>query len=492
MFGAGVAIPNNTSEISETSETSVPLPGTRPGGWRELFGPEHRATALLLAGVMLLDGTSTWVTTSLLPTAIEDIGGERLYAWTATAFAIASVISAMLVSRVLSTRGPRGGYRIGIGAFVLGTVVAAVTPTMEVLLAGRVLQGFGAGLLAGLSYVTVQSVLPERLWARGTGLVSAMMAAGFFVGPAIGGLFAQLGAWRLAFAVVAVLALPLVALVSRAVPSGRRAGDAGALPLVSLVLLTATATVISVAGVLSGPGPTAVAVTVACALIVVYVMSERRPGARARVLPAATYAAGSSLRWLYLVRVLITTAASVEAFISLFGQRLGGLPPVAAGFLGTSLPVGWALTQVAVSGARPATLGRLSLAGPFVLAAGLTLTGLLQREDAGPLTVAAWAAAYLVAGSGIGMAMPHLSTAVMGSTRDPEEAAKASAALNTIGLFAFSFGAALAGVLVNLGAPAMTRSAHYVLFGFAAVAALAGVTACAGRRGSATSVRAER
>ncbi len=441
---------------------------------------------------MLLDGASTWVTTSLLLTAIEEIGGERFYAWTATVFMIASVIAALLVSRILSLRGPRGGFGVGIAAFAAGTGIAAVSPTMEVLLAGRVLQGFGAGLLAGLSYVTVQSLLPERLWSRGTGLVSAMMAVGFFVGPAIGGLFAQLGAWRLAFAVVMALTLPLVPLISRALPADRQAQAVSPLPVLSLVLLTATAILISTAGVLSDPALTCAAIAAAFLLVAVFIMSERRPGARARVLPALAYSPRSTLRWLYLTRVLITAAASVEAFISLFGQRLGDLPPVASGFLGTTLPVGWALTQVAVSGARPAMLARLSLAGPFVLAAGLAVTGLLQREGATPLTVAAWAAAYLVAGSGIGMAMPHLSTAVMGSTADPQEAAKASAAMNTIGLFAFSLGAALAGVLVNLGAPSMARSAHYVLFALAAIAALAGVTACLERRRGAALTPLER
>ncbi|MCC3772921.1 MFS transporter [Streptomyces sp. UNOC14_S4] len=489
-----MAISTEPTETPEAPETSGPASARTgpPGSWRELFGPAHRATALLIAGVMLLDGASTWVTSSLLPTAVEDIGGERLYAWTTTVFMIASVIAALLVSRIVSVRGPRDGFRIGVASFAAGTGIAVVTPTMEVLLAGRVLQGFGTGLLAGLSYVTVQSALPEHLWARGTGLVSATMAAGFFVGPAVGGVFAQFGAWRLAFAVVLVLTLPLVPLVSRAVPAGRRAQAVSPLPMVSLVLLTSAAALISTAGVLSGPVSTVAAVAAALVLIVVFVLSERRPGARARVLPASAYSSGSALRWLYLSRVLITVAASVEAFIPLFGQRLGGLPPVAAGFLGTTLPVGWALTQVAVSGARPPVLARLSPAGPFVLATGLAATGLLQREDASPLTVAAWATAYLVAGSGIGMAMPHLSTAVMGSTTDQEEAAKASAAMNTIGLFAFSFGAALTGVLVNLGAPSMARSARYALFALAAVATLAGVTACQERRRAAALSRPER
>ncbi|WP_424217170.1 MFS transporter (plasmid) [Streptomyces sp. BI20] len=481
----------------ETAAAPAPAPPEdRPGGWRELFGPRHRAAASLVAGVMVLDGTTMWVTASLLPTVVADIGGERFYAWATTVFMIASVAGAMLVGSIAARRGERGAYWVGLGTFVAGTLVAAAAPAMEPLLAGRVLQGFGVGLLNGLAFVTVRTALPAHLWARGTSLVSAAMAVGFFLGPAIGGIFARFGAWRSAFLLVTVGTVPFVVLVARLLPAGVRSGvrtgargagggtggmgGAGALPVVSLALMTGAAVLISVAGVFSRVWVTGAAILGALVLVAVFLAVERR-GRCARVFPAMVHRPGAPLRRLYLVRALITAAASLEAFVALFGERLAGLSPLAAGFLGTTLSLGWCGTQVAVSGARPSVLARLSRVGPFVLAGALFLAVFTQREHAGTGTVVLWAVVYLVAGAGVGMTMPHLSTSVLGATADPGEAAKASAALNTIGQFAFAFGSALAGALINLGSPVMLDSARAALFGLAVLATLAAVVGTPGR-----------
>lgn len=171
-------------------------PSTEPttGTWQQLLSARYLGTATVLAGGVALYATNVYLTTSLLPTAIDQIGGQRYYAWTATVFLIASVISSMLVSNILAARGPRGAYLIGLTIFALGTVVCALSPTMELLLVGRTIQGAGGGLLAGLGYAVINAALPQHLWTRGAALVSAMWGVGTFAGPAIGGIFAQFGA----------------------------------------------------------------------------------------------------------------------------------------------------------------------------------------------------------------------------------------------------------------------------------------------------------
>src|SRR5262245_25003915 len=165
-----------------------------PRTWGQLLAPgRYLGTAAVLAGGVALHATNIFVTTSLLPTAIGDIGGERLYAWSTTVFMIASVISSMLVSGLLAARGPVGAYLVALAPFVAGTIVCAVSPTMAVLLVGRAVQGVGGGILAGLGYAVVQSALPAHLWARATALISAMWGFGTLAGPAVGGLFAQFG-----------------------------------------------------------------------------------------------------------------------------------------------------------------------------------------------------------------------------------------------------------------------------------------------------------
>lgn len=452
------------------------------GTWRELLGTRHLGTSTVLAGGVALHAINIFLTTSLLPTAIEDIGGERLYAWTATVFMIASVISSMLVSRLLARRGPAVAYLMALAPFVAGTVICAVSPTMVALLAGRALQGAGGGILAGLGYAVIQSALPQRLWAKATALVSAMWGFGTLAGPAIGGVFAQFDAWRFAFVTLGALGLLVAVLAVRALPRRERSATVVPVPVMSLVLLTAATAMISVASLLDQRWYLLPAGLVAALLLAGFVRWERR--AATRILPAATYAAASPLKWLYLTIAVLAAGTTTEAFTPLFGQRLAGLEPVVAGFLGAAISLGWSTAMIfSANATNPRTLRRLGVLGPGVLALGLAATGLTQWENAGTVTVVVWFVALVAAGAGIGIAFPHLIVATMGVSADPAEAGKAAAGANTVELIALSLSSALGGVLLNLGAPSTARSAQYLLLGFAMLAALGCLTARnAGRR----------
>jgi MFS family permease len=450
--------------------------GRPAGSWRELLGPGYVGASTVLAGGVALHATNIFLTTSLLPTAIDDIGGERLYAWSASVFMIASVISSMLVSRLLAGFGPARAYPIALAPFIAGTVLCAVSPTMVALLCGRALQGLGGGILAGLGYAVIQSVLPEKLWAKATALVSAMWGVGTLAGPALGGIFAQFDAWRFAFVVLAALGGLVAVLAVRALPRREVSAAADPMPVVSLALLTATTAVISIASLLTHVRYLIGAGLVAALLLAGFVAWERR--ATARVLPATTYAAAGPLKWLYLTIAVLAAGTVAEAFTPLFGQRLAGLEPLVAGFLGASVSLGWSTAMIFSAGVTdPRKVRRLYLLGPAILAAGLAVTGLTQWADAGPLTVITWFVALIGAGVGIGIAFPHLIVATMGVSDDPAEASKAAAGANTVELIALSFSSALGGVLMNLGAPSTARSAQFLLLGFAAVALLGCLTA---------------
>ncbi|WP_032401945.1 MFS transporter [Rhodococcoides fascians] len=454
-------------------------PSTEPttGTWRQLLSARYVGTATVLAGGVALYATNVYLTTSLLPTAIDEIGGQRYYAWTATVFLIASVISSMLVSNVLAARGPRGAYLIGLTIFALGTVVCAVSPTMELLLVGRTIQGSGGGLLAGLGYAVINAALPQHLWTRGAALVSAMWGVGTFAGPAIGGIFAQFEAWRWAFGVLVVAALAVATLVPKALPAHTsEPTDASPVPTWSLTLLTTAALLVSVAGVMPSLAITAAMVAAGVLLLIAFVAADRR--APYGVLPPSTFSA-SSLKWVYLTIVVLAVASTVETFVPLFGQRLAGLAPLAAGFLGAALALGWTLGEIpSASATAPRIVRRIVIGGPILVAVGLytMATFLTARAGAGLITV--WVVGLIIAGVGIGIAWPHLAVGAMTSVTESGEGARASAAINTVQLIANAFGAALAGVLVNLGESSTLRSAQLLLFTFAAVA-LIGVAAAA-------------
>jgi hypothetical protein len=94
------------------TRTSTEKPKTEP--FRELLGSGRLATSVVLSGGVALQAINVFLTSSLMPTAIADIGGDRFYAWSTTVFVIASVASSMLVSRLLASRGPTVAYLIAL------------------------------------------------------------------------------------------------------------------------------------------------------------------------------------------------------------------------------------------------------------------------------------------------------------------------------------------------------------------------------------------
>ncbi|MEV7185189.1 MFS transporter [Kitasatospora sp. NPDC093102] len=471
------AVENDTTIAELDSYPSESPPAGASGGWRELFSRQYAASASILAGGVALYAMNLYFTAALMPSIVAGIGGGRYYAWVATGFLTAAVIASMLVSRLLDRLGAARAYVLGFLVFGAGAVVNALSPSMAALILGRVVQGLGGGLVAGLGYAVIRSALPERLWTRAAGLVSAMWGVGTLVGPSLGGLFAQFGAWRWAYVLLLVAALVLAALARRVLPGRSGAGHgSGPVPLTSLLLLTLAAAAFSVSSTVPSGWPTAVCLLAGLALLAGFVAAERR--AAATVLPQQTYRAGNPLKWLYLTVAVLCAGVVAENFIPLFGQQLGGLGPLVAGFLGAAISAGWTTAQLFSVGIESARGRALAIrTAPLVLVGGLLVYGLSQTGHASGLRVVLWAVALFGAGTGIGLAFPHLSVAAMRSSGDPAEGGKAAAAINTTQLIAFSVTSALAGTLVNLGADSPVYSARYMTFGIAAITVLGVATA---------------
>lgn len=453
------------------------------GGWRELLGPKYLGASTVLAGGVALYATNEFLTISLLPSTVAEIGGQRLYVWVTTVYLVASVVAATTVSAVLARVGPRWAYLSGLGVFGLGSLFCALAPTMELLLVGRVVQGAAGGLLAGLGYAVINSTLPQTLWTKASALVSAMWGVGTLLGPAAGGLFAQYGSWRWAFGVLVVLAAAIAVLVPFALPARTDAPTVrDRIPVWSLLLLGAAALAISVAGVPRNMLWTVALVGVGAGLVALFLIVDRR--ASAAVLPPTAFRPGP-LKWIYLTLGMLMAATMVDLYVPFFGQRLAHLAPVAAGFLGVALAVGWTMSEIAsASVTRTKVVVRIVAVAPLVMAAGLALAAATQVEDAPGLLIAVWVLALALTGTGVGMAWPHLSAWAMGCVDDASEGGRAAAAINTVQLIFGAFGAGLAGVVVNATDSGDATAARWMFVTFA-VLALVGLVAST-RSGSRT------
>ncbi|ALI27364.1 Multidrug resistance protein B [Mycolicibacterium fortuitum] len=452
------------------TETLTPDTGT----WRQLLGARYLGASTVLAGGVLLYATNEFLTISLLPSAVSDIGGQRFYAWVTTVYLVASVVAATTVHSLLVRLGPRLAYLLGLSVFAAGSSVCALAPSMEALLAGRTVQGSAGGLLAGLGYAVINTALPNALWTKASALVSAMWGVGTVIGPAAGGLFAQFGHWRWAFGILVVLAAAMAVLVPVALPArGATSATTPGIPVWSLAILGAAAMSVSVAGIPHDWRATAALLTLGVALVVAFLAVDRRAGAS--VLPPSTFGPGP-LKWIYLSLGVLMAATMVDMYVPLFGQRLGHLSPVTAGFFGAVLSVGWTAGEiVSASLQNRRVITRTVAFAPIVMAAGLAAGAVLIRDGMSPWLVIAWAAALVVTGAGIGIAWPHLSAWAMSRVDDLAEGPAAAAAINTVQLICGAVGAGLAGVVVNLSDTAGAAAARGLFAAFAVLAVVGAI-----------------
>ena len=163
--------------------------------------------AFILTGGVALHAVSIYVVATIMPVVVGDIGGLAFFAWTATLYVAASLCSASAVPLLLSRRRLHVVYRFAFGLFLTGSLVCSLAPTMGLLLLGRLLQGLGGGMLPALAYATIKETFPASLHARAIALIGSVWGVAALIGPSIGGVFAELGAWRAAFWIDVVIGL---------------------------------------------------------------------------------------------------------------------------------------------------------------------------------------------------------------------------------------------------------------------------------------------
>jgi MFS family permease len=191
-------------------------------------GPTRPIDRLLLPTVFLVFATAVANTTSgavAQPEIAEAFGagaadvGAIVFGYSA-AMAMMTAVNGALARRF----GLGRCLTIGIGLVAVGALIAVLAPSLPVLVAARVLQGFGAGAIPTLSMALVARRLTGPARARALGLNVAAVGVGFAAGPLVGGVLLEAFGWRGAMA-LGLLVAPATLIVPRLAPEP---GDRGA------------------------------------------------------------------------------------------------------------------------------------------------------------------------------------------------------------------------------------------------------------------------
>lgn len=452
------------------------------GGWRELLAGDHALALAVFTGGVALQAIEFFVGSTILPSVVADIGGLELFAWNATVFVVASIFASIFAALRPFGIGPRGAYIAAAAGFALGSLICGIAPNMEIMLIGRTVQGFGAGLTAAMSYTMIRIVFPERLWGHAFALISGVWGIATVIGPAIGGIFAAFDAWRWAFLGIVPLAALLGIFAMRVIPKSSDERSTQGFPIFQILLLVGAVFAVSVASILTESAflPALLVGLAVLAIIALGVIDRHR---EPRLFPRGTFTISSGLSALYASMVLINVAIACDMFVPLFLQRLHGQSPLVAGYMLALVALGWSSGSLVTSGWTGSRARLALICGPVLqLLSTIGLALFVGRDNAlgdlMPLLPIALSLTLL--GLGIGIAWPHISTRLLQAAPEGEKDLT-SASISMVQQFAGGFGAAFAGVIVNAaglasgdGTAATINAANW-LYGLFALVSLATV-----------------
>jgi len=164
-------------------------------GFRSDRGPVLIAL-MLSTGLVAIEAT---ILATAVPSIVADIGGFAQFPWLFSIFLLAQAVSVPVYSKLADTVGRKPIMLVGIGMFLVGSILCGVAWDMTSLIVFRAVQGLGAGAVLPVSITITGDIYTVRERARVQGYIASVWAASSVIGPSLGGLFAEFLTWRWIF-----------------------------------------------------------------------------------------------------------------------------------------------------------------------------------------------------------------------------------------------------------------------------------------------------
>ena len=331
-------------------------------GFRSERGP-ILISLMVATSLVAIDAT---ILATAVPTIVHEIGGFAQFPWLFSIYMLAQAVSVPLYAKLADTIGRKPIILIGIGVFLLGSVLCGFAWSMPALIAFRAVQGLGAGAVQPMAITIAGDIYTVVERAKIQGYLASVWAVSSVVGPTLGGVFSQFLSWRWIFFVniplCALAAWLLLRSFHEAIEPRRHRVD-----YLGAGLLTASLTLLILAVLEGGQSwawtsPQSVGSFAAGGILLgAFVLAERR--AAEPVLPL----------WVISRRLLLTTSLiafgvgailiGLTSYVPTYLQGALRVSPLVAGLTLAVLTIGWPISA--------------SLSGRLYLRVGFRTTALL-------------------------------------------------------------------------------------------------------------------
>jgi len=375
-----------------------------------------RTKVIVMAGTMLGMFTAamdqTVVGTSM-PKIIGDLGGFGLYSWVGTGFMLASTATVPVVGKLTDIYGRKPFYMAGIFLLLLGSALCGSSQNVEQLIAFRVVQGLGAGMIMGIAFAILGDVFTPAERPRWIGLMSGVFASASVLGPLIGGTLTDHVHWRWVFYVNLPLGAIALAVLLAGMPNIKPA-TRPRLDYRGIVLLLATVVPMLLAFSWAGSrydwlSPQVVGFFAwAGGGLIIFTYAELRT--EEPLLPMSLFR-----NRVFAVSGLVTLITGVAMmgtifYIPLFVQGVIGRSATNSGFVTMPMMIAMAIAS-AISGQVMSRLQRYKMLGVIGLAVmaggGFILANMNAHSSSTDATLG-----MIVLGIGLGTSMPLFMLAV--------------------------------------------------------------------------------
>jgi len=398
---------------------SPPTKAAVPPAYDEDFKAlPRRQIIFTMAGLMLalfLAALDQTVVGTAIPRIVADLGGFDRFTWVTTSYLVASVTAVPIVGRLSDLYGRKGFFLAAIIVFLVGSVLAGASQTMNQLIIFRAIQGIGGGSIMALSFVAVGDLFPPAERGKYQGMVAGVFGLSSVIGPTLGGFITDNLSWNWVFYINLPLSVPIIALFIRFFPNIKPAKTTHHLDYLGMVLLGLIVVPLLVGLSLGGiqyewVSPQILGVLVfACLMIVAFIVVERR--AVEPIMPLSIYA--NRIVTISLIATFATGFGMFGAivFVPLFFQGVLGASATSSGSFLTPM----ILSMVVAAAVSGQTLSRFGghyrtqgLIGIGIMMLGMVLISRMTADTSFAQAVAS----IMVMGLGLGITFPSFTISV--------------------------------------------------------------------------------
>lgn len=393
--------------------------------------------------ILLIATLATFLTpfmgTSLiiaLPTIANDLAVNAiLLSWISTAYILTSAMFAVPFGKIADIYGMKKIFTYGIVILTIASFLAAISPSAEILILSRAIQGIASAMIFVTALAIISSVFPPKERGKAIGINITAGYIGLVMGPALGGFLTEYLGWRSIFYLIVPLCLLVIALIFWKM-KGEWAGCEGekldywgtllyilmlALILIGFSTVTGTFGILMVVlGIIGFVG------------FVIWELRVENPVLEVRLFFENRRFAFSNLAML----IIYMGTFAVSFLLSLYLQYIKGFDPKVTGLVLVVQTVFMVImSPIAGRLSDKFDPGKLASLGMAITTIGLVILALISEETSLYIIISSLA----IIGIGIGIFSAPNMNAIMGSV-ERKYYGVASATVSTMRLLGQTFG----------------------------------------------------